>query len=186
MKLSVRKRSAKQKSELTTIRRNGDVPAVLYSKGKDGQALAVDGREFDTARRSIPSGHLPTTQFELHDADGSVRKAVVKAIDYHPTTYQVLHLDLMELHAGAEVNVKVPIVLTGVADCVGVKVGGVPRQVIRHLLVRCKPEHIPACLELDIRTLALKQSKRLSEIELPATVTPLVDMDEVAIVIAKR
>ncbi len=71
-------------------------------------------------------------------------------------------------------------------DCVGVKLGGVLRQVIRHVRVRCFPKDMPTFFELDISELGLKQSKRFSDIEIPKTVRPLVDLNEVVAVIVKR
>jgi large subunit ribosomal protein L25 len=69
---------------------------------------------------------------------------------------------------------------------VGIKLGGVLRQVIRHVRVRCLPKDLPSFFELDIRELGVKQSKRLREIQIPSTVSPLVDMNEVVAVIVKR
>jgi large subunit ribosomal protein L25 len=186
MKLSVKKRSAAQKSTAKALRREGNIPAVLYSKGQEGTSIAVDGRDFDAARRQITKGHLPTTVFTLTDEDGSERKAIVKAIDYHPTSYRILHLDLMELHDDVLVNVKVPITPTGVMECAGIKLGGVLRQVIRHMPVRCLPKDIPTDFKLDVKSLLLKQSKRLKDLVMPETVAPLADLNEVAVVIAKR
>ena len=71
-------------------------------------------------------------------------------------------------------------------DCVGIKLGGFLRQVIRSVKVRCLPKNIPQNFELDIRNLKMRQSKRLSDLVMPEGVTPLAATDEVVVVIAKR
>lgn len=186
MKLKVLPRQGNKKSENSRLRREGFIPAVLYIKGKEGEAITVQSREFGALLRSVRSGHLPTTVFTLIDDKGRERRAIIKDIQYHVTTYNVLHLDFEELIAGEQVNIKVPIECVGAADCVGVKLGGVLRQVIRHVRVRCMPKDLPTFFELDVKDLGLKQSKRLADLAMPATVRPLADLNEVVAAIVKR
>lgn len=186
MKLSMTKRSAGSKQELSQIRRAGNIPAVIYSKGSVGENIYVSGPEFKAVLRSLKPGCLPTTVFSLTGENGKEKRAILKDIQYKPTTYDVWHLDFEELIEGVSVNVKVPIQCTGVVDCVGIKLGGVLRQVIRTLKVNCLPKDIPSEFQLDVRELHISQTKRLSDIQLPNTVRPLSDLKEVAVVIAKR
>ena len=186
MKLKIQYREGKAKCEAGRIRREGNIPAVLYSRGESGMKLLVDGAEFATAVRITPKDHLSTVVFTLVDGEGKERKALVKEIQYHVTTYRILHLDLQELHDDVLVNVNVPIELKGTAECAGVKLGGFVRPVIRKLRVRCLPKDMPASFELDVKDMGLKQSKRLSDISIGSSVKPMVDVNEVAVVIAKR
>jgi large subunit ribosomal protein L25 len=186
MKLQTVKRAGEKKSEVTKLRREGFIPAVLYVRGKEGETLAVKSSEFSAFLRGLKSGHLPTTIFTLTDDQGKERRAIIKDIQYNVINYDVTHLDFEELVDGQKVNVKVPIECTGIVDCVGIKLGGVLRQVIRHVRVRCLPKDIPSFFELDIKELAMKQSKRLSDIAIPETIRPLVDLNEVVAVIVKR
>ncbi len=83
-------------------------------------------------------------------------------------------------------NGKIPIECTGVIDCAGIKLGGVLRQVIRTLRVQCLPKDMPEVFELDIKALSMKDSRKLKELDIPSTVRPLVKLNEVCVVIAKR
>ena len=186
MKLSVKSRGAERKSESRTIRREGDIPAVIYGKGMENRSVAVNGADFGAALRHITKGHLPTTVFTLVGEDGKEMRAVVKDVQYHPTSYKILHVDLEALQDDVAISVNVPIECTGVAECSGIKLGGVLRTVIRRLRVKCLPKDMPAFFELDVRKLAMKGTKRLRDIALPANVQPLQDLNEVAVVIAKR
>ncbi len=186
MKLSVKSRDCERKSQSTKVRLDGDIPAILYGKGTDNVPLTINGVDFATALRSIEKGHLPTTRFTLTSEDGKETSAIVKDVQYHRTTYKVLHLDFEELRDDVAVNVNVPIVVNGQVDCEGIKLGGVLRNVIRRLRVNCLPKDLPDFFELDVRDLAIKGTRRLSDIKLPAGVKPLKDLNEVAIVIAKR
>lgn len=186
MKLNVQARVAKQKGQNNRLRREGKIPAVLYSQGKPGEAIAVEGEIFLSLLRTLEPGHLPTTVITLVDKNGKERKALIKDIQYEPTTYQVEHLDFEELHRDVTVDVKVPIHFTGKEQCPGIKLGGVLRQVIRHYRVRCFPNKLPTYFELDVSSMNMKQSKRLREIQLPEGVKGLTPANEVAVVIAKR
>lgn len=186
MKLKTVKRTADSKSEIKKLRREGFIPAVLYVKEKSGETVAVNASEFNSFLRNVKPGHLPTTIFTLVDDKGKERRVVIKDIQYQITTYTVTHLDFEELVADHKINVKVPIECTGQVECVGIKLGGVLRQVIRHVRVRCFPKDLPSYFELDVRELGLKQSKRLKDIQIPEKVSPKANLNEVVAVIVKR
>jgi large subunit ribosomal protein L25 len=185
MELKTEKRDGNNKGQNKAMRREGDIPAIIYSRGKEGKLVRVSGADFSAALRATKEGHLGTTKFKLSGEAGGIT-AIVKAIEYHPTTYAVLHLDLMELHDDVRVSVKVPIVFTGVASCAGIKLGGTLRQVLRKLPVNCLPKDLPTHFEIDVAEMGVKHSKRLSDITLPDGVCADVDVNEVAVVIAKR
>lgn len=185
MKIKMLKRITSKKSESNKIRREGNIPAVIYSSGKPNEMITIDGVDFKEALRKMINGRLATTKFVLVDGSNEV-SAIVKEIQYHPTTYQILHLDFERLHAGVPVTLNVPIEFSGVADCTGIKLGGFLRTVLRSVKVSCVPEKIPAVFEIDVRQLAIGQSERLSSIQMPEGVRPLTSLKEVAVVIAKR
>lgn len=188
MKLAVSTRASAKKCEAKKLRRSGSIPAVLYSKGKIGEAIAIESNEFQRHLNTIQKGQLSTTVFTLTNSEGKERKAILKDIQYHITTYNIIHLDFEELHDNLSVNVKVPLEFTGVADCVGIKLGGVLRPVIRYIKVNCKDsKNIPTSFKVDVKNLKIKDTKRLRDISLPEGVRPLAsNMDEVIVVIAKR
>lgn len=186
MKLQMFKREQLKKGMANRIRREGNIPAVLYGHKKDIETVFVDGAGFNNLQRKVIPGRLSTTVFTLNDKQGNERKAILKEIQYHPTTYQIQHLDFEVLSDNVPVNVNVPIECVGIVDCVGVKLGGVLRQVMRHLRVRCLPKDIPDAFIIDVKNMTQNESKRLSELDIPPTVKPITDLNEVAIVIAKR
>lgn len=186
MKLKVFKRELIKKSESNRIRREGNIPAVVYVGKKSTDSIIVEGTEFNGLLRTVQPGRLSTTVFFLKDESGKERRAILKEIQYHPTTYQVQHLDFEELFDDVKITLNVPIECTGVADCVGVKLGGVLRQVIRKLRVRCLPKDIPTVFLIDVKNMGQNDKKRLVELEIPQTVRPVANLNEVAIIIAKR
>ncbi len=187
MKLNIITRTAGKKSESKKLRRAGQIPAIIYKRGKEAaDTIVLDNVDFDAFLRQIQPGRLSTQIFTLVDENGSERRALLKEIQYHVTKYSVMHLDFEELVEDVPVNVKVPIECTGIVDCIGIKLGGVLRQVIRYLKVRCLPKDIPPAFIIDIRNMGQRDTKRLIDLDIPQTIRPLVDLNEVAIAIVKR
>jgi large subunit ribosomal protein L25 len=185
MKLTTKPRTGEKKSDIKQIRREGDIPAVIYSAKTQPEKLIITGPEFGAILRGVKPGQLPTTVFTLNDGKKE-RRAIIKDIQYHLTSYRVSHIDFEELSDNVLVSVKVPINCTGIADCQGIKLGGFLRQVIRHVKVECLPKHIPSEFMIDVRDLGMRQSKRLKDLVLPAGVKLLCAAEEVIVVIAKR
>jgi large subunit ribosomal protein L25 len=185
MKLAVKPRLSEKKKDVKDIRREGNIPAIIYFSKGQPEKLIVDGTEFKTILRGMKPGQLPTTVFTISDGKRD-RKAIIKDIQYHLTTYVVSHIDFEELVDDVPVNVKVPVNCVGVMDCMGIKLGGFLRQVARHVKVQFLPKDIPAEFSIDVRDLGIRQSKRMKDVKLPAGVRPLASLEEVLVVIAKR
>lgn len=181
MKITLKKRIDRT---LTEIRRSEEIPAILYGKGHPNQKVIVQNKEFQTVLRSIKQGQLSTQIFDI-DFDGSSLRVVIKEIQYDPATYAIDHLGLFILSDQEPIKVNIPIEVIGVADCPGIKLGGSLRQVLRTVPVSCLPREIPSTFQIDVRTMNLGEAKRVSDLTLPANVRPLIDPNEVLIVIAK-
>lgn len=184
MKLAVQKREAGKKTN--QLRREGFVPAILYGRNQEGQALSVKKEEFQAVIRNMKAGLLSTTVFELH-GEGKAHKAIVKEVQYQPATYDIEHIDFALVTEDHPVRVKVPVQLVGIADCAGVKLGGFIRQVVRTVEIRCLPKHIPQEFLVDVKDLNVGQAKTIADLDLPAHVTPLArNKKQVVVTIGKK
>ncbi len=185
MKLNISKRSGQKKSELSKIRHENNIPAVLYQRGKSGEKIVIDGAEYRAIIRVMKTGYISTTVFELDNGSKTIR-AIIKEIQYHPTTYQVLHLDFYELADGVYIEVNIPVNCVGVADCAGIKLGGFLREVSRHVKVRCLPKDMPVEFNIDVTSMNIGQSKRVKDLSISENIRPLKSLEDVVVVIAKR
>jgi large subunit ribosomal protein L25 len=186
MKLPFTEREAERKCQAKALRREGLIPAVIYHRSKPAETVTVNSAEFTTLLRQVPAGRLSTTIFTLVSPQGLEKKAIIKDIQYNPVNYSIIHLDFEELIEDVSVNVKVPIECVGVVDCVGIKLGGFLRQVIRHLRINCLPKDIPTHFQINVESMGIFESKRIKDLPIPATVRPLANLNEVVVVIAKR
>jgi large subunit ribosomal protein L25 len=181
MQLTVSKREEKPKK----LRRNSKIPAVLYGAGKENEHLVVDRAEYEAHLRKLKEGEVLTTVFELK-LENEIVKAVIKDVPYHRTTYKIEHIDFLRLSDDVKVKLRVPIRFTGSSDCVGVKSGGVLKQAIRSVKVICLPKDIPSEVYIDVSDIGLLENKSLAHVKIPENVKPLISLNEVVAIVAKR
>src|SRR6478752_7548923 len=156
-------RDAKGKATARTLRRQCQVPAVIYGHGRDPQPLALNARDLDKLL-----GHIQaeSTVIEV-TVEGHTAKTLIREIQRHPIKRQILHVDFQALVAGEKVTVNIPIVLEGIPE--GVKLeGGVLDQTLRELEIECDPSDIPDHAELDVTAMVIGDSLHVSDIKLPA------------------
>jgi len=184
MKLTVYKRSKEKKSELTKIRNSGDIPAVLYDAKKNAP-LFVKGSDFAALLRNTPKGRLSTQVVEL-SLDGTVTKALIKEVQYHRTTYRPEHIDFMPLQDKTPIILNIPVECENIAECSGVKKGGMLRQLLRKVKVKCLVKDIPASFKADVAPLEIGQGLRLKDLTFPAGVKPLAKLQELFVTVGKK
>src|SRR5258706_2359856 len=147
------------KNEAVRIRRSGKIPAVIYGAGKDPVAVTLDPRQIKKILNS-ESGH--NTIFDLKIGAGQ-EKAMIVDWQYDPIKSSLLHIDLKRIAMDKSIRVKVPIVLSGVAE--GVKTqGGIMDQVLREVEIECLPGDIPSNIEADVTAMVFGQVLRVSDL----------------------
>jgi len=154
------------------LRRSGQIPAVVYGLGSDPLPVAVEWMGL----RSAITTELGLNALITLDIDGKKQLSLVKDIQRHPVRRDVLHVDFIRVEEGAEVEVEVPLILTGEAKLVE-RANGMVDQVIHNLPVLAKPDSIPEVLYADVSLLEVGNSLRVSEIEMPDGVHPAGDPD---------
>ena len=158
-------RKQKNKSTTSALRRSGQIPCVIYSKGQIGETFSIPKVAFEEVVRRLEMGFLSTTIFNLKTAAGKKRRAIVREIQYKPTTYEVSHIDFLELIPDHKIEMKVPLTCLGEADCVGVKAGGYLRRVKESITIRCLPKDIPTHFEVDISDVDIRQAKTVADLK---------------------
>ena len=136
------------------LRRSGQVPAVIYGHGREPEPLAIDA---GILSRLLPSMTASTILDVTVDGRAPI-KALLRDIQRHALrSSTIVHLDLYEIHADEEVDVRVAIHLNGIPD--GVRnFGGVLDFVHRDVEIRVLPGDIPASIDVDVTNLAIGHS----------------------------
>jgi large subunit ribosomal protein L25 len=178
-------REKTSKGDARRLRRDGKIPVVIYSEGKPAESGTVLRSEIEAGMRLIRPGSLPVTVFELKDASGHVRTAVAREVQYTPTTYDIIHIDFLELSPKRIVEVKVPVEFVNASECVGVKLGGLLRHIMRHVRVRCLPANIPDQFNVDVKELGIGQSRRIRDLSFTENMTCMDSIEDVVVSVRK-
>ena len=171
-KLPIEIRTGSGASLARELRRNGKIPANYYYRGEANQNLAIDKKAFNHA---IHSGQQV---FEV-DINNETIYIMIKDIQYHPVTEEVMHVDLMRIRRTEKMTFSIPLVLEG--DAVGVDEGGIVTQVATTIDVECFPNDVPESITVDISGLEFNSAMAAEEIVLPVD-TILVSAENTTIV----
>lgn len=154
LKGAVRTDLGKKASKAERVSDN--VPCVLY-----GGAANV---HFTTAVSDLRKLVYSPDVFVVDlDIDGSKCKAIMKALQFHPVTDKVLHIDFMELNDKKPVVVEIPVKLEGLAE--GVKAGGKLALEMRKLKVKGLYTQIPEQIVIDVTALDLGKSIQVAAVK---------------------
>lgn len=132
------------------------IPCVLYGGEQNVHfsATPMDLRDL-----------IYTDEFRVAsvEVDGKSYDAIIKAIQFHPVTDRILHVDLLQLVEGQPVKAEIPLRMVGTAR--GVRVGGVLMQKVRKVKVQTTPDKLSAFINVNVEHLALGKSIRVRDIE---------------------
>ena len=138
------------------LRKNGNVPCVLYGEKRDenGNPVAV---HFYASEREINKLYF-TPNIYLVDLkiDGEDHTAVMREVQVHAVKDNMLHVDFYEVTGTKPIVMGVPVVAKGLAE--GVRAGGRLMMMVRKLNVKALYSQIPEKLEIDVTSLALGKS----------------------------
>ena len=161
--VSGQKRATTGKKASKEMRKEGLVPCNLYGekKGENGlpeaMAFAIPAAQL---RRVVYSPDVYVVNLTI---DGEAHKAVMKELQFHPTTDALLHVDFFEVNETKPITVGIPVKLNGLAE--GVKAGGKLNLAIRKLDVTAPYKQIPEVLDVDVTALQLGKSIKVAELQ---------------------
>ena len=171
LKLEAKKRPGLGSRKSWRLRGEGWVPGVLYGKGKESVSVQIGEEPLVKFLRA----HHQMLTLSL---EGEALPALIKAVQTHPLTGELIHVDFARVDLSASIKVKVKVVLKGVP--VGVTAAkGVLEQQGHEVEVECLPTAIPDQIVAKIDHLEVGMSLHAGELALPAGVKIAVDADRV-------
>lgn len=167
-------REGKGKGTARKLRQADRIPAILYGHGTDPVSLSVGAVDVRKAL-STSAGSNAVIKLEV-EGDRSQRAAIFKAIQRHPVTRKIIHLDLLSIDLTKPVEVSVH--LRPVGTPVGVKLeGGVLGWARRDVRIRVLPTRIPEAVDLDISGLHVNQVLHFGDLSVGEGIEVLDDPD---------
>jgi large subunit ribosomal protein L25 len=175
IRLEVQERELHGSRESRRLRKQGFVPGVLYGRGKKPHAICVAERDLR---------HVLTGEHGLHAildvvlaGQKTTHASILKDYQIDPLRERIAHIDLQEVRLDQPIHAAVVVELIGEAPAT--KAGGVLSQVTREVNVEALPMEVPDRLELDVSSMEIGDTLRLSDLRAPDGVTLLDDPETV-------
>ena len=143
---------------------DGMVPAIVYGDEKETINLKLKLNELTKAAEN----ELFYTQVLLIKTGDEEEKVVLKELQKDPAKGKFLHADFQRVSRKTKLKVVIPVNFINEDECIGVREdGGVVAKAIREIEIMCLAGNIPESIDVDIESLNLGESIRLTEISLP-------------------
>ena len=163
-------RTTKTKGELSTLRNNGSVPAVIYGGEAKNETISISKKLL----KSLIDKENFLSNIVTLKVDGKPQNVLPKEIKYHIISDEPIHVDFLRIVPGVKIKIEVPVQFINHEKSPGLKRGGVLNIVRRKVELRCPSEKIPESLVIDLDGVDIGESFKISSIKLETDVTPTI------------
>ena len=163
-------RNTKTKGELSTLRNNGSVPAIIYGGEAKNETVSISKKLL----KSLIDKENFLSNIVTLTIDGKQQNVLPREIKYHVISDEPIHVDFLRVVSGVKIRIEIPVQFINHEKSPGLKRGGVLNIVRRKVELRCPSEKIPESLVIDLDGIEIGESFKISSIDLEADVTPTI------------
>ncbi|MFC1709467.1 50S ribosomal protein L25 [Candidatus Omnitrophota bacterium] len=176
------------RSKISVLRKSGFVPAIVYGQGESPLAIKLNRSQLIKFMHAHHGGEnmvisLAVADSEKNKSSNREKSVLIKDIQYHPVSDEILHIDFNQISLTKTIEVKVPIEAKGEAQ--GVKQeGGVLTHILWELEVECLPTKIPEKIEFDVTNMNIGDATHVKDLTIPEGITVLTDKEAIVFTLA--
>ena len=163
-------RDTKTKGDLSSLRNNGGVPAIIYGGEAQNEKISISKK---LLKILIEKENFLSNIVTLN-LDGKLQNVLPREIKYDIITDEPIHVDFLRVVSGVKIRIEVPVQFINHEKSPGLKRGGVLNIVRRKVELRCPSEKIPENLVIDLDGVDIGASFKISSINLENDVTPTI------------
>ncbi len=179
-KLIAKKRDLQGSSNARRLRKSGSLPGVIYGDGKEGTAILLEMHDFEQLLHHHTS---ETVLVDIAIEGGEEISALVKDVQHHPVTGDLLHVDLHKMDATKAIQVEIQVVLVG--EAIGVKAGGIMDLVMHTISIECLPGDLSESIEIDVSEMEIGDALHLKDLELDSKFKVLGDLEAIVVSVSE-
>ncbi len=157
--LNVQSRDLKGSANARRLRKQGLIPAVVYSKGTEPATVSVNAVEWGILSRN------ELNLITLKEGEKSML-VLLKEVQHDFIKNCCSHIDFMEVKHDQKITTHVPL-HAGHTAPVGISAGGLLEQNMHELEVECTPDTLPEFIEVDIAAMNVGDQLHVGDIALP-------------------
>lgn len=179
-KLIAKNRDLQGSSNSRRLRKAGNLPCVVYGEGKEAIPVQIETHAFE----QLLHHHATETLITEIDIEGSGKvQVLVKEVQRHPVTGDVIHVDLLKIVAGQAIQVDILLELVG--EAAGVKGGGALEQVMHSIAIECLPQDLVESIEVDVSEMEIGDTLCVSDLNLGRKLKTIIEGDVIVATIAE-
>ena len=163
-------RNTKTKGELSALRKNGNVPAIIYGGEAQNEKISISKKLL----KSLIEKENFLSNIVTLNVDGKSQNVLPKEIKYHIISDEPIHVDFLRVVPGLKIKIEVPVQFINHEKSPGLKRGGVLNIVRRKVELKCPSEKIPDNLVIDLDGVDIGESFKISSINLENDVVPTI------------
>lgn len=175
-KLIAKKRDLQGSSNMRRMRKAGTLPGVIYGDGEEGSPIQIETHIFEQLLHHHTSDTI-MVEIEV-EGEGAV-SVLVKDVQRHPVTSDLMHVDLQKVSANKPIQVEISVVIVG--DAAGVNAGGLLDLVMHSLSVECLPGDLVDSVEIDVSEMEIGDVLHVSDIKLDSKLKVLSDPEAIIV-----
>ena len=158
------------KGELTSLRKNGNVPAIMYGGKDENQKIYLSKKQ---VKLLIEKENF-SSDVILIKLDGKEYNVLPREITFDVVSDEPIHIDFLRIVKGAKIVLEIPVKFINSESSPGLKKGGVLNIVRRKVELKCPTENVPKELVVDLDGLEIGTSIKISSIKLSENVKPTI------------
>ena len=163
-------RNDSTKGQLNALRKNGNVPAIIYGGKDKNQKISISKKLLKTL---IEKENFLSNIITLN-VDGKPQNVLPREVKYHIISDEPNHVDFLRVLPGVKIKIEVPVNFINHDKSPGLKRGGVLNIVRRKVELKCPSEKIPESLTLNLDGIDIGESFKISSVKLDSEVTPTI------------
>ncbi len=168
--LNAKVRDRVGKGAARELRRNKQIPAVIYGDKKPPLPISI---AYNEAMKRIHAGGFLSSIITIN-INGEKYKVIPRDYQLDPVKDLALHIDFLRIGKGTILTLEIPVHFFNEELSPGLKRGGV-LNIVRHTVeVHCPASNIPESFEIDLEGTEVGESINISKVKLPEGVTPTI------------
>tara|TARA_B100001769_G_scaffold223360_1_gene184004 strand:+ start:54 stop:776 length:723 start_codon:yes stop_codon:yes gene_type:complete len=163
-------RNTKTRGELNTLRKDGNVPGIIYGGESANEKISLSKKE---VKNLINKENFLSNVISIR-IDEKEQKVLPREITFDIISDEPTHIDFLRIVKGSKIILEIPVKFINNELSPGLKRGGVLNIVRRKVELKCPTENIPTELVVDLEGLEIGTSIKISSINLPENVSPTI------------
>ena len=163
-------RDNKTKGELNSIRKKGEVPAIVYGGKDENQKVSISKKKL---KNLIEKENFLSNIITLN-VSGNNLNVLPREVKYHILSDEPTHVDFLRILPGVKIKIEVPVNFINHEKSPGLKRGGVLNIVRRKIELKCPSEKIPDNITIDLDGIDIGESFKISSVKLENDVVPTI------------